>query len=103
MSGGLTFLAGYTFNRSMTAAIRTLGSDQLKPQNAQRKLRTRLIDFDTRQRFVTSVSTICRWAEARATDARFAAGLIGGWSEQHAVSLSGFAERQRGRTNPPWI
>src|SRR5689334_11978086 len=35
MSGGLTFLAGYTFSKSIDdgSGIRTLGTDQLKPQD----------------------------------------------------------------------
>jgi hypothetical protein len=34
MSAGLTFMTGYTFSKSIddSSSIRTLGSDQLKPQ-----------------------------------------------------------------------
>jgi hypothetical protein len=57
MSGGLTFLTGYTFAKSIDdgSGIRVLGSDLLKPQNGTCVSCERgLSIFDTRSRLVTS-------------------------------------------------
>lgn len=57
-ASGLTYLAGYTFSRSIDdgSGIRTLGSDPLFPQNSYCISCERgLSIFDTRHRFVTSM------------------------------------------------
>jgi hypothetical protein len=58
MSAGLSFMTGYTFAKSIDdgSSIRTLGSDQLKPQSGTCVSCERgLSIFDTRHRFVSSV------------------------------------------------
>jgi len=58
MSAGLTFLTSYTFSKSIDdgSSIRTLGSDQLKPQSGNCVSCERSLSiFDARHRFATSV------------------------------------------------
>jgi hypothetical protein len=92
MSGGLTFLAGYTFAKSIDdgSGIRTLGSDQLKPQNGVCVSCERgLSIFDTRHRFVTSVLYDLPVGRGkRYLTHGLAAGLIGGWELSSIVTVS---------------
>jgi outer membrane receptor protein involved in Fe transport len=92
LSGGLTYLAGYTFAKSIDngSGIRTLGTDQLKPQDGRcwSCERGRSI-FDTRHRFVTSVLYDAPLGKGR----RFlsqgaAAALLGGWQFGSIVAAS---------------
>jgi hypothetical protein len=83
MSGGLTFLAGYTFAKSIDdgSGIRTLGSDQLKPQDGTCVSCERgLSIFDTRQRFVSSILYALPVGKGRKYLTHgVASSLIGGW------------------------
>jgi hypothetical protein len=83
MSSGLTFLTGYTFAKSIDdgSGIRTLGSDQLKPQNGTCVSCERgLSIFDTRQRFVTSILYALPVGKRRKYLTHgVASSLIGGW------------------------
>jgi len=92
MSGGLTFLAGYTFAKSIDdgSGIRTLGSDQLKPQNGLCVSCERgLSIFDTRQRFVTSVLYDLPVGRGKKYLTHgLAASLIGGWELSSIVTVS---------------
>jgi hypothetical protein len=83
MSGGLTYLAGYTFAKSIDdgSGIRTLGSDQLKPQNGTCVSCERgLSIFDTRHRFVSSILYALPVGKGRKYLTHGVAGnVIGGW------------------------
>jgi hypothetical protein len=92
MSGGLTYLAGYTFAKSIDngSGIRTLGTDQLKPQDGicfscERGLSI----FDTRQRFVSSVLYDLPVGKGRRfINNGIASALIGGWQFGSIVTMS---------------
>jgi hypothetical protein len=83
MSRGLTFMSGYTYAKSIDdgSGIRTLGSDQLKPQNGTCVSCERgLSIFDTRSRFVNSVLYALPVGKGRKYLSHGVAGsIIGGW------------------------
>ncbi len=92
MSAGLTFLAGYTFAKSIDdgSGIRVLGSDQLKPQNGICVSCERgLSIFDTRHRFVSSVLYALPVGKGRKYFARgWAGNVIGGWELSSILTAS---------------
>lgn len=92
MSGGLTFLAGYTFSKSIDdgSGIRTLGTDQLKPQNGLCVSCERgLSIFDTRHRFVTSVLYSLPFGKGRRfINQGIAGNLLGGWQLGSILTVS---------------
>jgi hypothetical protein len=83
LSAGLTYLAGYTFAKSIDegSGIRVLGTDQLKPQDGTCVSCERgLSIFDTRHRFVTSVLYDLPAGKGRKYfNHGLAGGIIGGW------------------------
>jgi hypothetical protein len=83
LSNGLTLLAGYTFSKSIDdgSGIRTLGSDQLKPQTGTCVSCERSLSiFDTRHRFVTSALYSLPFGKGRRFLNRGAGStLAGGW------------------------
>jgi hypothetical protein len=83
MSAGFTFLAGYTFSKSIDdgSGIRTLGTDQLKPQNGICVSCERgLSIFDTRHRFVASVLYELPIGKGHTwLNSGIASTLLGGW------------------------
>jgi hypothetical protein len=92
MSAGLTFLAGYTFAKSIDdgSGIRTLGSDQLKPQDGTCVSCERgLSIFDTRHRFVSSVLYALPVGKGRKYLTHgLASSLIGGWELSSIWTMS---------------
>ncbi len=77
LSGGLTFLMGYTYAKSIdnSSGIRVLGTDALKPQDPRCLSCERgLSIFDTRHRFVTSALY-----ELPGRRDGVAGALLGGW------------------------
>jgi hypothetical protein len=92
MSGGLTFLAGYTFAKSIDdgSGIRTLGSDQLKPQDGTCVSCERgLSIFDTRHRFVSSILYALPVGKGRKYLTHgVASSLIGGWELSSIWTMS---------------
>jgi hypothetical protein len=92
MSRGLTYLAGYTFSKSIDNAsgLRTLGTDQLKPQDGRCWSCERgLSIFDTRHRFVASVLYDLPVGKGRKfVSSGIASALIGGWQLGSIVTAS---------------
>jgi hypothetical protein len=92
MSSGLSLLSGYTFAKSIDdgSGIRTLGSDQLKPQDGTCVSCERGPSiFDTRHRFVTSVLYDLPLGKGRKYLNRgAAASLIGGWELSSIWTIS---------------
>jgi len=92
MSGGLTFLAGYTFAKSIDdgSGIRTLGTDQLKPQDGTCVSCERgLSIFDTRHRFVTSALYRLPIGKGHQyLNHGIVSGIIGGWEVSSIWTVS---------------
>jgi hypothetical protein len=92
LTSGLTYLAGYTFSRSIDdgSGIRTLGSDPLFPQNSYCISCERgLSIFDTRHRFVTSVLYDVPFGKGRRfLNHGIASTLIGGWELSNIFTIS---------------
>jgi len=92
LTGGLTLLTGYTYAKSIDdgSGIRTLGSDQLKPQTGTCVSCERSVSiFDTRQRFVTSVLYALPGGKGkRYFNHGLASTLIGGWQVGTIWTLS---------------
>jgi len=78
-SGGVSFVGGYTFGRSIDTASGLQGTDQ--PQdNYNLKGERGLSDFDVRQRFVLSTTWELPWGEGRRwTSEGLAAKALDGW------------------------
>jgi hypothetical protein len=91
-SSGLTYLAGYTFSRSIDdgSGIRTLGSDPLFPQNSYCISCERgLSIFDTRHRFVTSVLYDLPFGKGRPLlNHGVQSTLLGGWELSSIFTVS---------------
>jgi hypothetical protein len=91
-ASGLTYLAGYTFSRSIDdgSGIRTLGSDPLFPQNSYCISCERgLSIFDTRHRFVTSVLYDVPFGKGRRfLNHGIASTVIGGWEVGSIFTVS---------------
>jgi hypothetical protein len=91
-SRGLTYMAGYTFSKSIDngSGIRTLGSDQLKPQDGRCWSCERgLSIFDTRHRVVTSVLYELPAGKGHRLLAGRAGNLVaGGWQLGSIVTAS---------------
>ena len=83
MSSGLTFLAGYTFSKSIDdgSGIRVLGADHLQPQNSNCvECERGLSVFDQRHRFVTSALYELPVGKGRRYLNHGVAGsILGGW------------------------
>jgi len=92
MAAGLTYLAGYTFSRSIDdgSGIRTLGSDPLFPQNSYCISCERgLSIFDTRHRFVTSVLYDLPFGKGRQfLNHGIPSTLLGGWEISSIFTIS---------------
>ncbi len=92
MTNGLTYLAGYTFSRSIDdgSGIRTLGSDPLFPQNSYCVSCERgLSIFDTRHRFVSSVLYDLPFGKGRHfLNHGIASSVIGGWELSSIFTVS---------------
>ena len=92
-SGGLTFLAGYTFSKAIDegSGIRTLGSDTLFPQNSYcpTSCERGLSIFDVRHRFVSSILYDLPFGKGRPMLNRgIASTLLGGWELGSIVTVS---------------
>jgi len=92
MSGGLTFLSGYTFGKSIDdgSGIRVLGTDQLKPQDGTCVSCERGFSiFDTRHRFVNSVLYDLPFGKGRKYVNRgVAGGILGNWEVSSIWTVS---------------
>ena len=92
MSAGLTFMTGYTFAKSIDdgSSIRTLGSDQLKPQSGTCVSCERSLSiFDTRHRFVTSAMYALPFGKGRPlANHGVGAAVLGGWQLGSILTLS---------------
>ena len=97
LSAGLTFLAGYTFSKSIDdgSGVRTIGTDGVHPQDSTCLSCERgLSIFDARHRFVSSVLYEPPFGKGR----RFlnhgvASAIAGGWELSSIVTFSsGFPE-----------
>jgi outer membrane receptor protein involved in Fe transport len=95
-SGGLTYLASYTWSKSIDtfSAIRNQGNDTLFPQNSYcRECERALSSFDTRHRFVTSALWELPFGKGRPVniDNSFVNAVAGGWQLGSIITLqSGF-------------
>jgi hypothetical protein len=95
-SGGLTYLAGYTWAKSLdtATAIRNQGGDTLFPQNSYcRSCERARSSHDVRHRFVTSAVWELPFGRGRqfAIDSPLANAVAGGWQLSASFSLqSGF-------------
>ena len=91
-ASGLTYLAGYTFSRSIDdgSGIRTLGTDPLFPQNSYCISCERgLSIFDTRHRFVSSVLYDLPFGQGqRFLNHGISSTLLGGWELSSIVTVS---------------
>ena len=91
-SGGLTYLVGYTFSKSIDtgSAIRNQGNDTLFPQNSYcRDCERGLSAFDTRHRFVASPLWEIPIGKGRKADLKnsFANAIVGGWQVGSILTL----------------
>ena len=92
LSGGLTFLTGYTFSKSLDdgSGVRVIGTDGVHPQDSRCLSceRSRSI-FDARQRFVGSVLYALPAGKGRKFLTHGIAGaLAGGWELSSIVTVS---------------
>src|ERR1700682_1724424 len=92
LSGGLTFLTGYTFSKSIDdgSGVRVIGTDGVHPQDSRCLSceRSRSI-FDARQRFVGSVLYALPAGKGRKFLTHgIAAALAGGWELSSIVTVS---------------
>lgn len=92
MASGLTYLAGYTFSKSIDdgSGIRTLGSDPLFPQNSYCISCERgLSIFDTRHRFVTSLLYDLPFGRGRQfLNHGIQSAVLGGWEVSSIFTVS---------------
>ena len=97
LSNGLTFLAGYTFSKSIDngSGVRTVGTDGVHPQdNRCLSCERGLSIFDSRHRFVSSVLYELPVGKGRRFLSHGIAGsIVGGWELSSIVTFSsGFPE-----------
>jgi hypothetical protein len=91
-SKGLTFLAGYTWSKSIDNAsgIRTLGADSLFPQNSYCGSCERSLSvFDTRHRFVTSLLYELPFGKGKAflNQGGVVNAILGGWNLSSIITI----------------
>ena len=91
-SSGLTYLAGYTWSKSIDDAsgIRTLGSDTLFPQNSYCvKCERALSVFDTRNRIVTSLLYELPFGKGKRflNTGGIANQVLGGWNLSSIITI----------------
>jgi hypothetical protein len=97
LSAGLTFLAGYTFSKSIDdgSGVRTIGTDGVHPQDSTCMSCERgLSIFDARHRFVSSVLYEPPFGKGRRFLNRgIGSAIAGGWELSSIVTFSsGFPE-----------
>ena len=92
LSGGLTFLAGYTFSKSIDdgSGVRTIGTDGVHPQDSRCISCERSLSiFDARHRFVSSVLYAVPAGKGRKFLTRgIGSAVAGGWEVGSIVTVS---------------